>query len=220
MERHGRRALFASAIVWIALTVAAAPASASIIHFEFLSGSLRGDLAIVESPFVGWEFDPAHSGHYYTTATLTFGPIDQPPTVSIPSQDIDILVYQDLDACCQRFYGKTDELHMVSTGPYASYEFWFSQLFNGPGTGFLKSTSLSDPPPVFFPYICPSNTVPCRDGPAYPLLIWRFDEPSFHTITDLVATTTVPEPGVIALMGTAAVTAIFRTCRTRHRPRR
>ena len=220
MERHGRRPLIASVIISITLTVTAAPASASIIHFEFISGTLRGDLAIVESPFVGWEFDPAHSGHYYTTATLTFGPIGEAPTVSVPSQNVDILVYQDLTACCQRFYAKTDELHLVSTGPYASYDFWFTQLFNPPGTGFLKSTSLSDPLPTFFPIECPSMTVPCRDGVGFSSYSWTFDG-TRRNLDFVVASleTTVPEPGLPALTGIASLAALRRAWRAR-RPQR
>jgi len=220
MERHGRRLLIASAIISITLTVTAAPASASIIHFDFISGSLRGDLAIVESAFVGWEFDPAHSGHYYTTATLTFGSIGEPPTVSIPSQEVDILVYQDLDACCQRFYAKTDELHLVTAGPYASYDFWFTQLFNPPGTGFLKSTSLSNPLPVFFPIECPSNTVPCSDGVGFSSYSWTFNG-TRRNLDFVVASleTPVPEPGLAVLTAIASLAAIRRTWRARRRHR-
>jgi hypothetical protein len=210
------RRLLPACLTVMILSIAATATASSIIHFEFTSEGLHGDLAIGESPFVGWEFDPVHSGHYYTTASLTFGPIDGLPTVSVPSQDVDILIYQDLDACCQRFFQYTDELHLVTNGPYASYDFWFTQLFNPPGTGFLKSTSLSDPVPAFFPIECPSNTVPCRDGVGYSSYSWTFNGTRRNiSFIEASVDTPVPEPGLAALVGVA-----LAAWTARRRPRR
>jgi hypothetical protein len=209
MKQFRRRPLVVTAVFSALLLLAAAPVSASIIHIEFVAESFRGDLAIMESPLVPFPPSP-NIGNYYTTATLDFAPIDDPSSmVSIPWQDVTIMVYNDACGCATRFPSLYDALDVRSSGPSASYAFHFFQNFNllsPPGTGFLGSLSLSDPLPVF-PLVCPSGTVsPCFEGIFRTESSWTLDG-TFRTISFASATletTTVPEPGLAALMSAAA----------------
>jgi len=227
MKRNRRHAALSLAIVLPCLAIATTPAEGSVIHFQFTSGSLAGDLAFTETPFV--PFINPGTGTFDTTATLTFGPIGQDETTSIPLQDLHISIENDLDVSGTRAYRFFDQLRLSSSGPFASYEFFFTQRFNPPGTGFLSSLSLSTPVPVFFPIVCPSGTIPCQDGAA-PLgsggsggsgttYNWTFNgnRRDITSIVAIVEPTPVPEPGLAVLTGAATLVALLPSRRLRTR---
>ena len=206
MERHGRQPLAWTLVVSLMLALGASPSFASVIRIDFVSGEISGSLAFVESPFIPSAINPDQVGYYYTTAALTFGPAGTSPSVSIPWQNATITVQNDLNVATTRVYSDLDEIKVASTGPIADYRFDFSQFFNAPSIGFLKTLSLSDPLPEFFPIVCPSQTIPCRDGQA-PLnsgtyYSWTFD--GTRRGIDVAGASkddTIPEPGIAALMG-------------------
>ena len=212
MNRHRRQTRLASALA-SALLLAAPSASASVIHFTFVSGDIRGDLSFAESTFVPGPLNPTQYGYYFTTAALAFGPFDQAPTMSIPLQDAVILVQNNLGSAGTRSYSAFDEIRVTTMGPYASYGFEFFQFFNAPSHGFLETLSLSNPLPSFFPIVCPSETIPCRDGQA-PLnagtdYSWTFAGTRRNIdFVEASIDTPVPEPGTGVLLSVGAAAAL------------